>query len=256
MKRLLIVAAAAFALAGCASGGTEKGQMATDGGTKTELPATAGRPEPQKVQEAPDLPEATLAVLAESEDKTAAVLASPAPGNGTFDELTVRIGGQSKRFAWGQVTNPTYFPRVWTVNLDAEPDEEVVIVRTTDYGTGAFENRIHVLKRDFREMPVEDAVAKVRELAVVRARTGPDVREFSLELGGEIHTFAYDKGHAGYWFDGIVLGNVVDYKVEDGALVAEVSVQVSPGEFPGSIICRYTGQDGEFRIADAKFVRS
>lgn len=269
MKRLLIVvvmaAVFALALAGCAGNGTaeqtvsgneaetkrtfqgngtETGQTVTGSGTKTERPIPAETPEPE-----------TLAVIAESADKTVSVLAaSPAPENGMFDGMTVRIGEQSKRFEWKNVTNPTYFPRVWTVNLDADPDEETVIVLTTGYGTGVYENRIHVLKRDFREIPVEDAIAKVRELAVTRAQTGPDSRKFSLELGGEMHTFTYDEDGAGFWFDDIVFGNAIDYKVEDGTIVAEVSVQVSPGEFPGIVVCPYAGRDGKLEVSGAKFV--
>src|SRR5690606_17873718 len=48
--------------------------------------------------------------------------------------ITVRIDGQSKRFEWQNVANPSYFPRVWTVNLDEEPDEEAVNVLTAGLG--------------------------------------------------------------------------------------------------------------------------
>lgn len=248
-KRLwCAVLTAVFALAGCSGGGTEPARQKVPETMQQEAPVSA-QPAPGEARDP-----AEPVVIGESADNTVSVLAeSPAPGIGMFQGITVRIDGQSKRFEWENVANPAYFPRVWTVNLDEDPDEEAVIVLTAGYGTGYSENRVHVLKRDFREIPVEDAIEKVRMLAVTRAEIEPDTRNFTLEISEETHTFSYPEGDAGVWFDEIVFGNVTQYEVKDGMLVADVSVQVSPGQFPGDVVCQYAYRDGKLTVSNVDF---
>lgn len=252
LKRLCCAAlTVTFALTGCSGGGMEPARLTVPDTVRQETPASVP-PAPEDARD-PEQP----VVIAESADKTVSVLAdSPAAGGNTFQGITVRINGQIKRFEWQNVANPSYFPRVWTVNLDEEPDEEAVIVLTAGYGTGYSKSRVHVLKRDFREIPAEDAVGKVRMLAVTRSEMEPAARIFTLEVGGETHTFTYPEGDAGFWFDDIVFGNITQYEVKDGKLVAEVSVQVSPGEFPGTVVCQYTYRDGKFAVSEVKFTPS
>jgi len=251
-KRLWCAAlAVTFALAGCSGGGMEPAGPTVPDTMRQETPASVP-PAPEEARD-PEQP----VVIAESADKTVSVLAeSPAADGDTFHGITVRIDGQSKRFEWQNAANPPYVPQVWTVNLDEEPDEEAVIVLTAGYGTGYSESRVHVLKRDFREIPAEDAVGKVRTLAVTRSEMEPDVRIFTLEAGGETHTFTYPEGDAGFWFEDIVFGNITQYAVKEGKLVAEVSVQVSPGEFPGTVVCQYAYRDGKLAVSEVKFAPS
>ncbi|MEC0123132.1 hypothetical protein [Paenibacillus pabuli] len=38
------------------------------------------------------------------------------------------INGETKTFKWGNVTNPSFYPQVSVVDLDADGEDEVVIV--------------------------------------------------------------------------------------------------------------------------------
>ncbi|AIQ41611.1 hypothetical protein MKX70_22110 [Paenibacillus sp. FSL R7-0312] len=47
-----------------------------------------------------------------------------------FSSLDVVINGETKTFNWINVTNPSFYPQISVIDLDADGEDEIVIVLT------------------------------------------------------------------------------------------------------------------------------
>lgn len=54
------------------------------------------------------------------------------------------------------MTNPSFYPQLSVIDLDADGEDEMVIVLTKATGTGVHDSEVHVLKSDFTEITVSD----------------------------------------------------------------------------------------------------
>lgn len=73
-----------------------------------------------------------------------------------FSSLDVVINGETKTFNWINITNPSFYPQISVIELDADGEDEIVIVLTKGAGTGVHDSEVHVLKSDFTEISVSD----------------------------------------------------------------------------------------------------
>ncbi|WP_207161776.1 hypothetical protein [Insulibacter thermoxylanivorax] len=98
---------------------------------------------------------------------------------------------------------------------------------TTAYGTGIRDSELKVLNADLEELPEQVPRTAVESLVEARLDRHDHSRTYTFVLNGEERSFTYEESDAGMWFDTPVFGNTLRYRAEDGAIYADVSVQVS-----------------------------
>ncbi|RUS46739.1 hypothetical protein [Cohnella sp. AR92] len=187
--------------------------------------------------------EATQQVISESQDKSVQILADTKATGEMFTGLTVKIRNQEKKFPWKNVANPTYSPEIYVENMDNGPENEIIIVLTSGYGTGVQKTELHALKNDYYEFSVQDPVQAVRSSVKSSHEINDGKHRFSLSYKGKTLTKEYGVKEAGLWFDDVVFGNIVRYRIEDKQVIAEVPAQVSPGNFMATV-------EAEFQMLD------
>ncbi|MCP1423735.1 hypothetical protein NST33_30115 [Paenibacillus sp. FSL L8-0435] len=62
------------------------------------------------------------------------------------------INGETKTFKWGNVANPSFYPQISVVDLDADGEDEVVIVLIQGTGSGVHDSKVRMLRTDFIEI--------------------------------------------------------------------------------------------------------
>jgi len=190
------------------------------------------------------LAEKNQILLTESEDKRIVIWGAPKAESGMIEQITVSIDKKEKTFAWRNSTNPSFYPEIWLANLAGDDNLEVIIALTLGTGTGIHESEVHVLNSDFSEIKVNDPIKELKPLIQTSKSEKAGKQQYSIKVAGREHLFEYKESDAGFWFDDVAFGSVINYRVEDQALISEVSAQVSPGTFPGGIKLTYALKAG------------
>lgn len=188
-------------------------------------------------------PEGKVTVISESQDQSVQILADTEVAGDIISEMTLRIGDQEKKMPWKNVVNPSYYPQIFQENIDKDPDKEILIVLTTGYGTEIKQTELHVLKRDFSEFSVQDPIVSVRAGVKSKYEKVDGQRRYSLIYKDKSFKKVYDEKDAGMWFEDVVFGNIVNYRIDKERVIAEVSAQVSPGIFIGTVEAEYKAKD-------------
>ena len=185
-------------------------------------------------------------VLLENKEADIKLTGLEQPSSGMIGPLIVHIGETSRSFNWENVSNETYYPELSLIDLDNDQEEEIIILLTLAYGTGMKESQVHVLRKDYTEIPfpnpLENAQSKIQDSV---AQKGEE-RVYTITVGGKTSSFTFKKLDAVDWFEKAVIGNTLSYRVVDHEIVAELSVQVSPGMVLGSLEIPYILVDGQF----------
>ncbi|MBD3920009.1 hypothetical protein H8B09_14690 [Paenibacillus sp. PR3] len=179
-------------------------------------------------------------VIAESPDKYVQLFADTSVSGDMLTGITVKLGENSKHFSWTNVTNDGYYPEIIRDDLDQDADQEVVIILTKGYGTGLRDSEVHVLRNDFTELDIQDAVSVVKSSLISSASSKDGKKDYTLTYKDNTINKQYNDEDAGMWFDDVAIGSIVTYRVENQHLLAEVSAQVSPGFFIANVEAEYS----------------
>lgn len=114
MKKIMIVTmVGAILLSGCGANNQSSSPVKIDGNAST--PATS-------------IPNT---LLSETLDKKIAIYGVQEKSQkDIFSSLDVVINGKTKTFNWINVTNPSFYPQISVIDLDADGEDEIVIVLT------------------------------------------------------------------------------------------------------------------------------
>jgi hypothetical protein len=196
-----------------------------------------------------------LVILTESKDKRIAILGDiNSADNGMLEGITVRIDNSTRKFDWTNTINPSFYPEVWLANVAGDDKPEVIIGLTHGTGTGVHESEVHVLNLDFSEIKVNDPKKEVEQFIHVNASKKAEKQIYSITVSGKVHLFEYNETDAGIWFDQVAFGNVINFSVQDHTLIAEVSAQVSPGTFTGTVKMIYALKEGVLQVTQVEWI--
>lgn len=178
------------------------------------------------------------------------------PSSGMIEPLIVQIGETNQSFNWENVSNETYYPELIAMDLDNDEEQELIIVLTLGYGTGMKNSEVHVLKKDFTEIPfpnpLDNAHSKLEDSL---AQNGQE-RSYTITVEGQSSQFTFKEEDAVEWFEKAAVGQSLSYRVEDDEIVAVLSVQVSPAMVVGDLEIPYKLVDGQFTEQPARFIAS
>ncbi|WP_157274478.1 hypothetical protein [Paenibacillus fonticola] len=153
-------------------------------------------------------------------------------GSDIFKEITVQTRELSKTFPWINVTNPSYYPIVQLADINDDNNDEIVIILTNGYGTGVYEQEIHILNRDdLSEISIEEPVEAVRKRVTSTIVKENNTVKVLVELDGQKFEKTYKESDAGVWNEEIGFGAIVNYTVSNNKITAAIPGNVSPAEF-------------------------
>jgi hypothetical protein len=117
-------------------------------------------------------------------------------------------------------------------------------------------SEVHVLKKDFTEIPfpnpLDNAHSKLEDSMVQNGQE----RSYTITVEGQSSHFTFKEEDAVEWFEKAAVGQSLSYRVEDGEIVAVLSVQVSPAIVVGDLEIPYKLVDGQFTEQPARFIAS
>lgn len=172
--------------------------------------------------------------------------------SGMYEEVVVKTKDNEKAFSWKNVYNPTYAPVTVSADADNDNKDEIIILLTTDYGTGVHVQDIHVLNaEDLTELNIQDPLEALNDTVtssvnVIGDKVNATVRWYRISIEKN-----YDKSFSDNWFEEVSFGSHIEYKVEDSRIVAYISGAVSPSEFPFTAVLRY---DDKLKITNIDVV--
>ncbi|MHA7579009.1 hypothetical protein ACX12E_01315 [Paenibacillus vandeheii] len=162
-----------------------------------------------------------------------------------FSSLNVVINGEAKTFNWNNVTNPSFYPQISVVDLNADGKDEIVIVLTKGTGTGVHDSEVHVLKSDFTEISVSDPRKFVLSNIKVDLKTDKGIRKYTLSVDGQEHLFEFSESDSNNWFEQPTVQNILRFGLKDNQLIAELPIQISTGNYLGDAIVRFAFVNGK-----------
>ncbi|OBR65728.1 hypothetical protein A7K91_14295 [Paenibacillus oryzae] len=195
-------------------------------------------------------------VLVENKELDIKISGVNQPSSGMIEPLIVQIGETNQSFNWENVSNETYYPELIAMDLDNDEEQELIIVLTTGYGTGIKDSEVHVLKKDFTEIPFPNPLDNAHSKLEDSLDQNGEERSYTITVEGQSSQFTFKEEDAIEWFEKAVVGQSLSYRVEDDEIVAVLSVQVSPAMVVGDLEIPYKLVDGQFTEQPARFIAS
>lgn len=176
------------------------------------------------------------------------------PMGDLFEGITVTSGDRSRQFDWATVANPTYSPRLYAVDLNADANDEIIVILTKGTGTGVHEEEIHVLDSMLHEIFVEDPVAWIEQQTTSLIISSANQISVQLDVQGTRVEKVYNRSDAGSWNEALGFGSIVKYEIEGQRITALVSAQASPAVFIGDLEVTYTSSGSALQCGPIRFV--
>lgn len=142
---------------------------------------------------------------------------------------------------WTSVLNPTYAPTINVADVDDDGKDEVIIVLTTDYGTGAGQREIHILNiEDLSENSIENPIEAINKKITSNIAENEGKVNVTVKWDGKIiEESYYEIDDSVSWFDDVVFGSHIYYEIDDNKIIATISGAVSYSRFPIMALLRY-----------------
>lgn len=136
--------------------------------------------------------------------------------NGRYKELILELDGHKANLAFVNVLDPGYEPRMFFGDFDGDKREDLAVIVTSEIGEDKRVDEVRAFRtRDWTEIVIPDTAAA----AEAKLRLDPRYVEAAI-------------------------GKRRMFRLENGALVAELSVHDKSNKLIGSVIVHYTSKDG------------
>lgn len=160
---------------------------------------------------------------------------------GMYQGITVQTKDKIKAFSWLAVTNPTYAPKIHVIDADADGKDEVIIILTTDYGTGVLQQEIHVLNmEDLSEINIQEPIGVINKKVNSTIAKKEGKVNVVIKWDGKVIEKSYYESDSGIWFDEVTFGSIIMYEIIDNKITASVLGAVSPSGFPVTALVEYS----------------
>ncbi|MDP5276400.1 copper amine oxidase N-terminal domain-containing protein [Chengkuizengella axinellae] len=164
-----------------------------------------------------------------------------------YHNLKIKTDSHERVFAWRTTWNPTYFPKIYEADLNGDHKKEIVVVVTTDHGTGISQKELYVFdKNSLSEIPVEKA-----DILFMENFSGSLTDEgINIKINGkEAFSAPYDVTQfqakkKGLLYKVPTIKDLQDYYVENNILYATAGIQIAPSRFIGELRMKYVYGDG------------
>lgn len=208
-----------------------------------------GEPAETDFSESDTAPKPSL-LLSETPDKKVAIYGNEGTQSDIFKTLTIHIDGVSKDYDWINVTNPSFYPQIFLVDLNADGEKEIAVVLTTGSGTGIFESEVHVLTHHFAEIPIDDPREFVMKKLKVDVVTDNEIRKYKASYNGRKYSNEFQVNDTSEWFEVPTVKNILRFGIQNDKLIADLPVQIGMGVFLGVATVNYEFTDGKLKPSE------
>ncbi|WP_226681585.1 hypothetical protein [Sutcliffiella horikoshii] len=167
-----------------------------------------------------------------------------------FDEQRLKFP------SWKNVSNQTYYPKLFYSDLNSDGLKDLVIILTLGYGTGVIEQEVHVLHDDgehIYEIPVQnpkEIIEKNVKTKITPSQVIITIHE-EKQVKMDIKNLGIDTKDL---FSSVVTANLIRYDVINNKLTAIIGAQVAPvGGYIGDFIITYRYKDDKYRLDKIDF---
>lgn len=180
---------------------------------------------------------------------------------GLLTNFKLKIDEETSSFPrWVNVSNPTYYPKLFLNDLNDDGRKEIIIVLTTGTGSGLVEQEVHVFNNIdtnigeiYEEKLVDNPIAIINK----NVKTTLTKSEAIIKIGNEVNKINIEKYgiNPKHLFPDIAFGSILKFDVIDNKLNAIVGAKISPaGGYLGDVYITYTFKDNMYQAEQIKFV--
>lgn len=186
-----------------------------------------------------NLPEAKLTLYATEKE-------------GDLTNFKLTVNGETYFFPrWLNSPNVTYYPKLYYSDINNDRREEIVIVLTTDTGSGIIIQEAHVFHidndGDLLEILVDNPMAIINK----NVKTKLSKSEAIVSIGNEKNKINVKELNIipSHIFENVAIGSTLRFEVIDNKLVAIVGATIAPtGGSIGEIHITYTYRDNMYQV--------
>lgn len=192
-----------------------------------------------------NLPEAELTLYATEKE-----------GDLTNFKLTVE--GETYFFPrWLNSPNITYYPKLYYSDINNDGRKEIVIVLTTDTGTGVIIQEPHVFHVDNNGDLLEKLVDNPMAIINKNVKTKLSSSKAIVSIGNEKNKINIKELNIvpSHLFENVAIGSTLRFEVIENKLVAKVGLTIAPaGGSIGEIHIIYTFKDNMYQAKQINFI--
>ena len=192
-----------------------------------------------------NLPEAELTLYATEKE-----------GDLTNFKLTVK--GETYFFPrWLNSPNITYYPKLYYSDTYNDGRKEIVIVLTTDTGTGVIIQEPHVFHVDNNGDLLEKLVDNPMAIINKNVKTKLSSSKAIVSIGNEKNKINIKELNIvpSHLFENVAIGSTLRFEVIENKLVAKVGLTIAPaGGSIGEIHIIYTFKDNMYQAKQINFI--
>lgn len=173
--------------------------------------------------------------------------------DGVYSPLLVEHEGQFAVFNWNNVTNPTYKPQILSQDLTGDGANEIMIILTTGYGTGAKTEEPHILL-DMKEIPIADPLESIKK----RVQSRVTAEQVVISIDNETITIPRNEipVDPSMIFRSLGTGSIITFDLQGNGLRSHIPAQLSPAHFLGEFVLTYQFMKDRFEVSTIEFVRN
>ncbi len=179
----------------------------------------------------------------------------------TYKGFILEVNGKKHSFQWEAPRQVSYPPELYYADVDGDGKPEATVIFNLGTGTGMSLEEVHVVKPEaWQELAVP--AAEKAAAAVVSSRISLDQKDvlLQLEVAGSSpskYTFRLPDragdGGLDHFGTQAGIGAVTHYKVVNGKLKAETSVNAGIGESMGTLMLDYKAGSGGMVLDTIRF---
>lgn len=192
-----------------------------------------------------NLPEAELTLYATEKE-------------GDLTKFKLSVKGETYFFPrWVNSPNITYYPKFYYSDINNDGRKEIVIVLTTDTGTGVIIQEPHVFHVDNNGDLLDKLVDNPTAIINKNVKTKLSSSKAIVSIGREKNKINIKELNIvpSHIFENVAVGSTLRFEVIDNKLVAKVGLTISPaGGSIGEIHITYTFKDNMYQSKQINFI--
>lgn len=170
--------------------------------------------------------------------------------DGTYENMSIHTPTFNCMLDGVQVINPTYAPQLYSTDLDGDGKPEVIVILTNGYGTGIDKTEVKVYRQDGTVIPVEDAQQSWN--TSFQAQVNQQQIDMKWNQKQMILPTSILQDRTASVENGVEIGAVRQYKIENGQLAVAGSVQVGMMNILGELTTVYQYQQGKLQAHSSR----
>lgn len=177
---------------------------------------------------------------------------------GVYKEIVLSVKGHERYFScWQVTTNPVWKPTFDLSDINNDGKKELIVISTSGYGTGAFEQNVHVFRFDKKgslyDIYVTDPF-EGRYQYVKGTLTNKDgIVTVTINIKGKDYIMKAKESGFGFVGEHVGFGSIIRYAVIDNKLTVKMGVSIGYTAGCGYIVMDYVFENKRLTINNVNF---